>query len=172
MNSTTLQYQSIRLPVITARTQAHPPAEETPEMDARSSLSTTSLPSREVSATGQNVRWLSYVDKRLGALSNRPEVLDEPEDYPKPPAETIVRARTIAWGYFAALTPTPNVVPSVEGGVDFVWYKGDWHLKIKVGVEGVSVWAHNLSTGDLWAGPLDENSEKLRRLLVELAGVR
>ena len=107
-----------------------------------------------------------------GALSNRPEVLDDPEDYPKPPAETIVRARTIAWGYFAELTPTRNVVPSVEGGVDFVWYKGDWHLKIKVGVEGASVWAHNLSTGDLWAGPLDENSDKLRRLLVELAGVR
>jgi hypothetical protein len=160
MNSTSMTYRNDQQPVVSAKTQDVVQARMEPA-DARSNDTTS----------GRNVRWLSYVDKRLEALSNRPAVLDDPDDYPKPPPDTITTARAIAWENFGSGTPTPNVVPAAQGGVDFVWYKGDWHLKISVDTEGAWVWAHNLSTGDLWKGSLGENLERLRKLLVELAGV-
>lgn len=166
MNSTSLQYTPGEIPTVSARTQVGSvPANATVE-PASTNVVGVDPPA------GQNVRWLNYVDKRLKDFSERPEVSDDPEAYQKPPAEAVASARRIAWTYFGAQTPTPNVVPSVQGGVDFVWYKGDWHLKIQVLPEGASIWAHNLSNGKLWAGSLDDNSEELRKLLVELSGVR
>ena len=161
MNSTTLKYEETAVPVVSAGPQIGGDPLKVPTIDAGTN---ETLP-------GPGPRWLEYVDRRLDALLNRPEISDDPEDYPKPPVESIKRARSIAWNYFGSETPTPNVVPSTEGGVDFVWYKGDWHLEIRVDMGGVSIWAHNLLTGELWQGALEEKSEDLRKLLVELAGV-
>lgn len=120
---------------------------------------------------GKSLRWVNYVDRRLSEFASLPEHPNDPESYPRPFDEALARARRVAWTHFRAETPTPSVVPTRDRGVDFVWYKGGWHLELSVEQEGDLVWAHNLSTGELWEGSLDERSGDLRLLLDGLSGV-
>jgi len=120
---------------------------------------------------GVSPRWFNYVESRLGDLER---FVEEPdiEAYPKPPLETIQTARSLALTWFAIDTPTPSVVPSEEGGVQYVWHKGGWDFEITVERQGTVVWAHNIRDGESWSGSLDECGSQVARVLDCLGRLR
>jgi hypothetical protein len=68
-----------------------------------------------------------------------------------------------------ASAPTPSVVPSEDGGVEFVWHKRNWDIELDVEPGGSSVWARNRETGETWSGVLGGLRERLSDLLVKLS---
>src|SRR6266700_8281917 len=63
-----------------------------------------------------STRWLSYVDQRLRELGDDGQ---GPNGYPARDPEIIQRAWDCAVQWFEVNTPTPSVVPTVDGGVEF-----------------------------------------------------
>jgi hypothetical protein len=70
--------------------------------------------------------------------------------------------------------PTPSVVPTEEGGIEFMWGKGGWHIELEVcGDSQTLLWMWN-RRGDGWGlryipVPLGEGRARLRAVLGELA---
>jgi hypothetical protein len=123
------------------------------------------LPSHD--ETGVEPRWLSFLEKRLNSLrSLNAEDLD---GTPPPPPSTLHDSFSFAIKYFPRDLPTPSIVPSSEGGVEFIWFKSGWHLEIEITESGVYVWAHDLKKGTLWRGSLDEVLPNFLGLLNDLS---
>jgi hypothetical protein len=117
--------------------------------------------------TGQIPRWLHYIDKRLDKIArSTPQELD---GYVPPTEKTIASARAFVYDNFRSGTPTPSVVPLVQGGIQFIWHKGDWFVEVSISEEGATVWARNPVNGELLKGPLGELSPDLRDLLANLS---
>lgn len=130
---------------------------------------TVALPQSSMETGGKPPRWFAFIERQLNAIAN--STSEELDGYPCPPAESIEAARKFAFTYLEGNTPTPSVVPSSEGGIEFIWYKGGWHLEVAVGHGEINVWAHNIKSGALWNGSLDATSEKLRDLLGGLSSL-
>jgi hypothetical protein len=111
-------------------------------------------------------RWLPYIMSRLGEL----QVVEEPDDeVPTPYPEALNRALPELIRFMRIDTPTPSVVPTYEGGVQFVWHKGGWDVEVEVGPKETLVWAQLRGGGDSWDGSLDDRVGELRNLLTQLA---
>ena len=98
-------------------------------------------------------RWGTYVERRLGELERGEG------DYTglrKPSAGTIAHARKVAAETFRDDTPTPSVVPTAEGGIDFLWRKNGYDVEICVTETEADSWARQRATGDEWAAPLPD----------------
>lgn len=112
-------------------------------------------------------RWLSYVMTRLQALL---ALAYEPDDeVPTPHLEAIHRALPELSRFMRADTPTPSVVPTVDGGVQFVWHKRGWDLEIEVGPKETLLWAQRRDGSTTVHGSLDERLVDARNVLAEMA---
>lgn len=106
-------------------------------------------------------RWYRYVSQRLRELQHGEYDFT---GFEIPAWEVIERARFLANSLFEPGHPTPSVVPSEEGDVLYIWHKAGWDLEIDVGLEEITIWAHNRRNGSEWYGALEE----LRAFVVEL----
>jgi hypothetical protein len=98
-------------------------------------------------------RWGAYVEQRLGELE-RGE--GDYTDLRQPSAVTVDNARRVAARVFRDTTPTPSVVPTAEGGIDFVWRKNGYDVELTVTEAGAEFWARERSSGRQWDAPLPE----------------
>ena len=101
-------------------------------------------------------RWGAYVEQRLGELERGEG------DYTglrKPSAGTVAYAREVAAETFRDGTPTPSVVPTAEGGIDFVWRKNGYDVEICITETEADIWARQRVTGDEWASPLPDRDQ-------------
>jgi hypothetical protein len=92
-------------------------------------------------------RWGAYVEQRLGEME-RGE--GDYTDLRQPSAAIIASARKLAAETFRDSTPTPSVVPTAEGGIDFVWAKNGYDVEFAVTEAGAEFWARQRSTGREW----------------------
>jgi hypothetical protein len=111
-------------------------------------------------------RWHKYVSERINELQHGE---DDFSELSQPTSLVIDRAWQVATRVLHSDTPTPSVVPSDDGNVVFVWHKARWDLEIEVSPEEVTVWAHSRNTGEMFSGTLDEQLERVSRLLDFLA---
>lgn len=98
-------------------------------------------------------RWGAYVEQRLGELE-RGE--GDYTDLCQPSAVTVANARRLAAEVFRDGTPTPSVVPTAEGDIDFVWRKNGYDVELTVTEDGAEFWACQRSTGRQWDALLPE----------------
>jgi hypothetical protein len=111
-------------------------------------------------------RWLPYV---MGRLEELHRLVYEPDDeVPTPHPESIQRALSELVRFMRWDTSTPSVVPTFDGGVQFVWHKGGWDVEVEVGPKETLVWAQRRDGGDSWDGSLDERVDDIRSLLSQL----
>jgi hypothetical protein len=111
-------------------------------------------------------RWLPYVMERLEALHR---LVYEPDDeVPTPYPESIQRALPELARFMRTDTPTPTVVPTFDGGVQFVWHKGGWDVEVEVGPKETLVWAQRRDGDESWDGSLDERVDDVRSLMARL----
>lgn len=111
-------------------------------------------------------RWLPYVVRRLTQM--RDEQTPDRGCYPGP--VVLSEALHVAATVFDAGTATPSVVPSEEGGVQFVWHRAGWDVELEVEPDGVCVWARNRRTEETWFGTLDDYRQRFSDLLRALSG--
>lgn len=111
-------------------------------------------------------RWLHYVMARLRELQR---LIYEPDDEtPSPQPEALERALPEIARFMGSDTPTPSVVPTYDGGVQFVWHRGGWDLEVEVGPKETLVWAQRRDGSSSWHGSLDDQLESIRNLLAQL----
>jgi hypothetical protein len=60
------------------------------------------------------------------------------------------------------------VVPSEDGEVAFIWHRSGWQLQLTVGYGPAEAWAHHVSSGNIWSGPLSALLTPVQNLLKEL----
>ena len=95
---------------------------------------------------GHVSRWGAYVERRLGELERGEG------DYTglrRPSAVTVAHARKVT-ETFRDTTPTPSVVPTADGGIDFVWRKNGYDVELSVTGEDSEFWARCRPTGQLY----------------------
>lgn len=111
-------------------------------------------------------RWLGYVIDRLNELAL---LVDDPdEDLPAPSHDVLSRALDEANRFLLPATPTPSVVPTTDGHVQFVWHKAGWDVEVEIGPEETWVWARDRESGESWSGSLDEHKGELVSLLYRM----
>lgn len=109
-------------------------------------------------------RWLPYVLRRLNDLAAGPYE-PEDEDGLLPDPQAVWRALPALGGLLTDRTPTPSVVPTIDGGVQFVWHKAGWDLEIEVLANETIVWGRRRGEGLGDAGPIAEMRPVLDRAL-------
>lgn len=119
-----------------------------------------------VARTASAPRWLSYVVDRLNELDSL--AIDPDDELPAPSHDVLSRALDEANRFMAPATPTPSVVPTVDGHVQFVWHKAGWDVEVEVGPEETCVWARDRESGESWSGSLDECKGELVSLLYRM----
>jgi hypothetical protein len=111
-------------------------------------------------------RWLPYVIVRLRDLQR---LLNEPAyEVPTPDPDALERALSELARFMRIDTPTPSVVPTYDGGVQFVWHKGGWDVEVEVGPKETLVWAQRRDGSVSWDGSLNNHIDEVRALLSEL----
>lgn len=96
---------------------------------------------------GEPTRWGAYVEQRLGELERGEG------DYTElrlPSAVTVAHARKAAAEAFRDTTPTPSVVPTADGGIDFVWHKNGYDVEWCITEGDAEFWAHHRATGAMY----------------------
>jgi hypothetical protein len=94
----------------------------------------------------------------------------EPEDEtPSPHPEAVQRALPELVRFMRPDTPTPSVVPTFDGGVQFVWHKSGWDIEVEVGPKETLLWAQRRDGSASWHGSLDEHIDEMRSLLGDIA---
>ncbi len=97
-------------------------------------VSTAAATIRRIEPTS---RWFSYVERRMRELADDEEGID---GYPARDQPVISDAWLNAAQLFGPNTPTPSVVPTVQGGIEFVWHKTGWDLELAVDPGDTTVW--------------------------------
>jgi hypothetical protein len=92
-------------------------------------------------------RWGAYVTQRLDELE-RGE--GDYTDLKRPSAATVAHARKVAAETFRDSTPTPSVVPTADGGIDFVWHKNGYDVEWCITEGEAEFWAHCRATGAMY----------------------
>jgi hypothetical protein len=119
-----------------------------------------------VQRASETPRWLRYV---IGRLRELQRLVDEPDDeVPTPYPEALERALPELVRFMQVDTPTPSVVPTYNGNVQFVWHKGGWDVEVEVGSKETLVWAQRRGGDASWDGSLDDHVGELRALMAEL----
>ena len=91
-------------------------------------------------------RWGAYVEQRLGELE-RGE--GDWTGLQRPSALTVAHARKVT-ELFRDTTPTPSVVPTADGSIDFVWSKNGYWVELTVTEQASEFWAHCRPTGQIY----------------------
>lgn len=114
---------------------------------------------RNVQVTHAVAPWVDYVSDRLSAL-------EDPVEPGLPATEVINRARTSIMHLLPPAAPSPAVLPSEEGGIDFVWHRAGWNVEIAVERDGnETVWLWNRASNEEVFGDLEEHREVLLDLI-------
>jgi hypothetical protein len=142
-----------------------------PETDIWLQIRVTTDPAAERSTAiiQPTARWLAYVERRMQELAVNE---DDPHGYPARDQHVIQRAWECAAKWFTQSTPAPSVVPTAEGGIEFVWHKCGWDLELAIDPDETWVWARERESGEIWHGSLDERRENLLSLLGHLGTCR
>jgi hypothetical protein len=113
---------------------------------------------RNVRVTREAAPWVDYVSCRLDAIAENTEL-------GLPAAEVINRARSWILHLLPPGAPAPAVLPSEDGGIDFVWHRDGWNVEIGVEPDGTeTVWTWNRDSDEEVFGDLEEH----RDLVVDL----
>lgn len=105
-------------------------------------------------------KWASYVLDRLDKLS----LADDGQPAPTP--EVINRARNAVIDTLPLRAPAPSVLPTTDGGVDFVWHQNGWNVEIGVDRDGAAtLWTWNRIDDLEHSGDLAEGKPLLREVL-------
>lgn len=116
-------------------------------------------------AGGRGVpRWLPHVLQRLNDLE---AALHEPADEARvlPDPQAVWRALRELGGILGDRIPTPSVVPTVDGGVQFAWHKAGWDVEVEVLANETVVWVRRRDEGQGDAGLIAEMRPLLDRAL-------
>ena len=119
-----------------------------------------------VDQADETPRWLPYVIGRLRELLHF--AYDPDEGLPPPHPEAIQRALPELIRFMRVDAPTPSVVPTFEGGVQFVWHKGGWDVEVEVGPNETLVWAQRRDGSASWHGSLDDRVHDARAVMSEI----
>jgi hypothetical protein len=111
-------------------------------------------------------RWLPYVVTRLGELAHL--AYEPDDDVSSPHPEAVKRALPELVRFMGSDTPTPSVVPTFDGAVQFVWHKGGWDIEVEVGPKETLFWAQRRDGTTAWHGSLDEHLDTIRAVLSNL----
>lgn len=111
-------------------------------------------------------QWLPYVMGRLRELLQL--TFDQDEGAPPLHPEAIQRALLELIRFMRVDTPTPSVVPTFDGGVQFVWHKSGWDVEVEVGPKETLLWAQRRDGAASWHGSLDERVEDARAVMSEI----
>ena len=128
------------------------------------------LPFLAVDWLSQSVRpsrWIEYVAERLSQMEDNR--LSDVE--PTLQMGATLQAWYVALRYFPPNTPTPSVVPSENGGVQFVWHKGGWDVEFEVENNEVFIWARSRESKDTWHGSVAEVGARFLDLMQELSTI-
>lgn len=117
---------------------------------------------------GAEPGWLRPVTQRLGELLRLPANWDS---YGAPPVRTsaAVASLEVLLRTAELSTPPPQLVPTVEGGLQLEWHQRGIDLEVVPWPEGrVSVYFFDHRTGDEWEQDLRADLGSLRLALREL----
>lgn len=106
--------------------------------------------------------WLPYVLRRLNDLASR--YCDEPTEgcllaHP----DALERSLHVLGELLPDTAPAPSVVPTLDGGIQFVWHRGGWDLEIEVLVNRTETWGRNRETGERFAGAPEQARSALEQ---------
>jgi hypothetical protein len=90
------------------------------------------------------------------------------EGLSSPHPEAIQRALPELIRFMRVDTPTPSVVPTFDGGVQFVWHKGGWDVEVEVGPKETLLWAQRRDGSVSWHGSLDDRVDDARAVMSEI----
>ncbi len=97
-------------------------------------------------------RWIGFTEKRLTDLVE--ERTDEGDRVVK--EGVIAKAWSYVFRLFGANVPTPSVLPTDDGGVEFAWHKGGWDLLLDIETDRTFAWARHRADGGSWHGTIEE----------------
>ena len=128
------------------------------------------LPFLSVDWLSQSVRpsrWNEYVAERLSQMEDKRLTEAQPTLH----MGAALQAWYVAMRYFPPDTPTPSVVPSGNGGVQFVWHKGGWDVEFEVENNEIFIWARSRESKDTWHGNVVEVGARFLDLMQELSTI-
>lgn len=118
---------------------------------------------RNAQVTRSVAPWVDYVSERLRAIEEDPEP-------GLPPVEVINRARSWIMHVLPPAAPSPAVLPSEDGGIDFVWHRAGWNVEIGIERDGTeTVWMWHRDSNDEVFGDLTEHREVVADLIRSLS---
>lgn len=116
---------------------------------------------------GEIPRWLPYVLRRLNDLASR--YGEEPtEESVLADPRALERSLHVLGALIDDTTPAPSVVPTLHGGVQFVWHRGGWDVEIEVFSSHTVLWGRKRETGEEFEGAPELNREALARALHQI----
>lgn len=118
---------------------------------------------RNARVTSAVAPWVDYVSDRLRAIAEDPEP-------GLPSVEVINRARSWIMHLLPPAAPAPAVLPSEDGGIDFVWHRAGWNVEIGVEPDGTeTVWTWNRESNEEVFGDLAEHRDFVVDLIRSLS---
>ena len=112
---------------------------------------------RNARVTSDAAPWVDYVIRRLDTLA---------VEEGGPRLELINRARGWILTHLPPSASAPSVLPSEDGGVDFVWHQRGWNIEITAEPDNQwSVWSWNRHTDEEFAGALEEHCDEVLDLI-------
>jgi len=115
----------------------------------------------------QAPRWLPYVIQRLNDLGSLAD--NSSEEMIALGPDILARALVELGRFMTPETPTPSLVPTHEGYLQFVWHKAGWDIEVDVGPNETEVWASKRDGSVGWQGSLHEREAELTSILASLA---
>lgn len=109
-------------------------------------------------------RWRQYVSLRIEQLAEHVGSAGYPS------LEALNRALSQLDRLLPEAAPTPNVLPSEDGGVDLIWQRHGWDVQIELDEGGEDfVWTRDRKSGEVITGDLDEFRDVVVDLLNSLS---
>lgn len=95
-------------------------------------------PAARIVVRDEPPRWLPYVIQRLNEMAAQTGVPDDGLLVPN--ASVLGWALSVLGSLLSDASPSPSVVPTVEGGVQFAWHKAGWDAELEVRAEANIIW--------------------------------
>ena len=112
-------------------------------------------------------RWLPYVQARLNEMAEGIRGIGGEEGISADPA-ALRRALPELTSLLDDGTPAPSVVPTVDGGVQFVWHRSGWDIEIEVLATTTLAWVRRRGEGPGTAGSVAQIRDPLGGALRDL----
>jgi hypothetical protein len=117
--------------------------------------------------TSEAPQWLPFVASGLAACS-LPHEIGLNQWLPGASFELIAKAVSVLSKIMQASAPTPSVIRTATGSVQYVWHKAGWDVEIEVAEGFVEAWAHERETGREIVGKLEDVQRDVAQLIAQL----